>query len=104
LTGVLSCTPTGDCANPVIGIYEYHRGKYPPTLGKRSKKGIFISTTRFTDEAIKYAQTINTKVVLIDGAQLTDLMIDYGVGVSTRTVYEIKSLDTDYFGESSIEE
>jgi branched-chain amino acid transport system substrate-binding protein len=32
LTGVLSCTPTGDCANPVIGIYEYHKGQYPPTL------------------------------------------------------------------------
>jgi len=32
LTGVLSCTPTGDCANPTIGIYEYHKGQYPPTL------------------------------------------------------------------------
>lgn len=32
LTGVLSCTPTGDCANPVIGVYEYHKGEYPPTL------------------------------------------------------------------------
>ncbi|MFH2103134.1 MAG: branched-chain amino acid ABC transporter substrate-binding protein [Chloroflexota bacterium] len=32
LTGILSCTPTGDCANPVIGVYEYHAGQYPPTL------------------------------------------------------------------------
>lgn len=32
LTGVLSCTPTGDCANPVIGVYEYHQDAYPPTL------------------------------------------------------------------------
>jgi ABC-type branched-subunit amino acid transport system substrate-binding protein len=32
LTGILSCTPTGDCANPTIGIYEYHKGEYPPTL------------------------------------------------------------------------
>ena len=32
LTGVLSCTPTGDCANPTIGVYEYHKGEYPPTL------------------------------------------------------------------------
>ncbi len=32
LTGVLTCTPTGDCANPTIGIYEYHKGEYPPTL------------------------------------------------------------------------
>jgi branched-chain amino acid transport system substrate-binding protein len=32
LTGVLTCTPTGDCANPTIGVYEYHVGEYPPTL------------------------------------------------------------------------
>jgi branched-chain amino acid transport system substrate-binding protein len=32
LTGVLTCTPTGDCANPTIGVYEYHKGEYPPTL------------------------------------------------------------------------
>jgi len=72
--------------------------------GKRAKKGIFISTTSFTGEASEYVRTIDTKVVLIDGSQLTDLMIDYGVGVTSRTTYEIKSLDTDYFGESSAEE
>jgi restriction system protein len=72
--------------------------------GKRAKKGIFITTTRFTDDAREYARMIDTKVVLIDGAQLTDLMIDYGVGVASRTAYDIKTLDTDYFGESSIEE
>lgn len=72
--------------------------------GKRAKKGIFISTTRFSDDAREYARMIDTKVVLIDGSQLTDLMIDFSVGVTTRTSYEIKSLDTDYFGESSIEE
>jgi restriction system protein len=72
--------------------------------GKRAKKGIFITTTKFSDDAREYARTINTKVVLIDGSQLTDLMIDYGIGVATRTSYEIKSLDTDYFGESSVEE
>jgi len=72
--------------------------------GKRAKKGIFITTTKFSDDAREYARTISTKVVLIDGPQLTDLMIDYGVGVATRTSYEIKSLDTDYFGESSVEE
>lgn len=68
--------------------------------GKRSKKGIFITTTKFTDDALRYARSINSKVVLIDGVQLTDLMIDYGVGVTTRTTYDIKELDTDYFGES----
>jgi restriction system protein len=72
--------------------------------GKRAKKGIFITTTRFTDDAREYVRLIDTKVVLIEGSQLTDLMIDYGVGVATRTSYDIKTLDTDYFGESPIEE
>ena len=72
--------------------------------GKRAKRGIFITTTKFSDDAREYARMIDTKVVLIDGPQLTDLMIDYGIGVATLTSYEIKSLDTDYFGESLIEE
>jgi restriction system protein len=72
--------------------------------GKRAKRGIFITTTKFSDDAREYARMIDTKVVLIDGSQLTDLMIDSGVGVATRISYEIKALDTDYFGESLIEE
>ena len=72
--------------------------------GKRAKKGIFISTTSFSKEARDYAANIDTKVVLIDGARLTDLMIDYGVGVTSRTQYELKELDTDYFGETTLEE
>lgn len=72
--------------------------------GQRAKKGIFITTTTFSKEAREYASNIDTKVVLIDGSRLTDLMIDYGVGVSTRTQYELKDLDTDYFGETVLEE
>jgi restriction system protein len=72
--------------------------------GKRAKKGIFITTSKFSEDARDYARMINTKVVLIDGTQLTDLMIDYGVGVSIQTSYEIKSLDSDYFGEALSEE
>lgn len=72
--------------------------------GKRAKKGIFITTTKFSKEARDYAANIDTKIVLIDGKRLTDLMIDYGVGVTLRTNYELKDLDSDYFGESSPEE
>jgi restriction system protein len=72
--------------------------------GKRAKKGIFITTTTFSNEAREYASNIDTKVVLIDGARLTDLMIDYSVGVTARTLYELKDLDTDYFGEKILEE
>lgn len=69
--------------------------------GQKAKKGIFITTTRFSDEAKSYAANIDTKVVLIDGKRLADLMIDNNVGVSEQTTYEIKSLDSDYFGEAS---
>jgi restriction system protein len=72
--------------------------------GQRAKKGIFITTSRFTADAGDYVKNIDTKVVLIDGKRLTELMIDHNVGVAPRTKYEIKSLDSDYFGESSVEE
>ncbi len=65
--------------------------------GQRAKKGIFITTSRFTDDAKNYVKNIDTKVVLIDGNRLADLMIDYGVGVVNRTKYEIKGIDTEYF-------
>lgn len=69
--------------------------------GQRAKKGIFITTTRFTEEAKRYASNIDTKVVLIDGNRLANLMIDYSVGVAQQTSYDIKSLDSDYFGEAT---
>jgi len=68
--------------------------------GKQARKGIFITTSRFTDAAQEYARRIDTKVVLIDGKRLTDLMIEHDVGVSPLTTYEIKQIDSDYFGES----
>jgi restriction system protein len=68
--------------------------------GQRAKKGIFITTTKFSEEANRYASNIDTKVVLIDGKRLANLMIDYNVGVAQQTVYEIKSLDSDYFGDA----
>lgn len=65
--------------------------------GQRANKGVFITTSSFTREAIEYAQIINTKIVLIDGNYLTSLMIDHNVGVSTAGTYEIKRIDSDYF-------
>ena len=63
-------------------------------------KGIFITTSTFTKEAKEYAKNINNKkIVLIDGSQLAKFMIDFNVGVSLETVYEIKKIDSDYFIE-----
>ncbi len=65
--------------------------------GQRAKKGIFITTSGFSNEAREYVAIIDSKIVLIDGQQLAQLMIDHDVGVSKVSSYEIKKLDFDYF-------
>jgi restriction system protein len=67
--------------------------------GKRARKGVFLTTGYFSAEAHDYVSRIDTKVVLIDGQELTGLMIDFGLGVTTTATYEIKRVDSDYFGE-----
>ncbi|MBK7408744.1 MAG: restriction endonuclease [Saprospirales bacterium] len=67
--------------------------------GQGAKKGIFITTSSFTREALEYSPKNETKIVLIDGEQLAQLMIDYNLGVSPQQVYEVKRVDGDYFGE-----
>jgi restriction system protein len=69
--------------------------------GKRAKKGIFITTSTFSKEATEYAEGVETKVILIDGTQLAELMFDYGVGVSTVNSYVLKRIDSDFFEEES---
>jgi len=82
----------------VVGRPEIH--KFVGALaGQGAKKGIFITTSKFTKEANEYVPKNETKIVLIDGALLAELIIDYNLGVSTQTVYEIKKLDSDYFEE-----
>ena len=65
--------------------------------GQRAKKGVFITTSRFSNEAQEYVSIIDSKIVLIDGQQLAQFMIDNNVGVSTVSTYEIKKIDSDYF-------
>jgi restriction system protein len=67
--------------------------------GKRAKKGVFITTSSFSKEAVEYAELVDTRVILIDGKRLSNLMIDHNVGVSLKEVYEIKRIDSDYFVE-----
>jgi len=68
--------------------------------GQRARKGVFITTSRFTADAAEYVSMIETKVVLIDGEKLATLMIDFDVGVSTQATYVIKKIDSDYFEEA----
>ena len=68
--------------------------------GHGAVKGIFITTSYFTQEAIDYAAGLrNSKIVLIDGEELAELMIEHGIGVATAATYEVKRIDSDYFSE-----
>jgi restriction system protein len=67
--------------------------------GFRAKKGIFITASTFTAEARDFVSRIDSKIILIDGQTLAQYMIEFGVGVSTKEIYEIKKIDLDYFTE-----
>lgn len=68
--------------------------------GKKARKGIFITTSDFSKHARDYASAIESSVVLIDGDELAGLMIDYNVGTTVESSYEIKRVDSDYFDEA----
>jgi restriction system protein len=67
--------------------------------GKRAKKGVFITTGVFSAEAMEYVKNIEPKVVLIDGQQLAEFMIDFNVGVDSVISYDVKKIASDYFDE-----
>lgn len=68
--------------------------------GQRARKGIFITTSTFSADALEYTSRIDTKIILIDGPRLAKLMFDHGVGVATASNYEVKRIDSDYFTDS----
>ena len=67
--------------------------------GKRARKGVFITTGRFSEDATEYVNNIERKVILIDGRNLANLMIDFNLGITTAASYEVREFHTDYFGE-----
>lgn len=67
--------------------------------GQRARKGVFITTSDFTDGARQYVTHIEKRIVLVDGQQLAELMLDYGVGVTDVASYKVQRIDLDYFGE-----
>ena len=66
---------------------------------QKATKGVFITTNKFTNGAIETANKSSKKIVLIEGRNLADFMIEYNVGVSEKKTYEVKKLDSDYFEE-----
>lgn len=69
-------------------------------LSKKARKGIFITTSGFPRSVVEYVNSIEPRIILIDGDRLTDLMYEYSVGFSTVNTYDIKRIDSDYFEET----
>lgn len=67
--------------------------------GQNANRGVFITTSTFTNEAKEYAKNINSNIILIDGKMLTKLMIEYNVGVQIKDTIQIKKIDEDFFME-----
>jgi restriction system protein len=67
--------------------------------GVSATKGVFVTTSSFSSQAIKYLETVPERVVTIDGNRLVELMAQYGVGVRTENVYTINRIDEDFFGD-----
>ena len=72
-------------------------------IGKGIKKGVFITTASFSQNAIQYVESLHeTSIVLIDGKKLAKFMIEYDLGTSTTKTYSIKTIDSDYFNQDDI--
>lgn len=67
--------------------------------GARASKGVLITTSTFTNDAQSYADGVTPRVILVDGRELAELMLDHDVGVGRASQYEIKKIDEDYFGD-----
>jgi restriction system protein len=67
--------------------------------GQRARKGVLITTSRFTNDAEEYVKRIEKRIVLIDVEQLAQLMLDYDIGVTEVVSYRVQRVDLDYFGE-----
>lgn len=81
-----------------VGRPEIH--KFVGALtGKRAKKGVFITSSKFSDEAVSYANGIEPKVILIDGWSLANFMVDLNIGVTTSATFEVKRIDNDYYSD-----
>jgi len=75
------------------------QGFYGALAGQRANKGVFITTSSYTSQAIEFAKSVE-KIVLVDGPRLAEFMIDHEVGISARTI-KIPKIDRDYFDEDS---
>ncbi len=84
-----------DATVPIAKVREFGGA----LLENKGKKGIMITTSDFPKSAYTYVNKTDPRIILIDGIQLANYMIEYNIGVSLKTSYEIKKIDIDYFEE-----
>ncbi len=72
-------------------------------MGHGARKGVLITTSHFTKDALAYVEKIDKSIVLVDGPRLAELMIDAGIGVTEVASYAVKRLDSDYFEDEAVE-
>lgn len=70
-------------------------------VGLGASKGVFVTTSAFSKQALDYARGLQHRVVLIDGSRLTELMVEFGVGVRTARMIDVKRLDEDFFADDA---
>ena len=75
------------------------RGFAGALMSRKSKKGIFITSSDFTNEAHKFVKEIDTTIILINGEKLAEYMYDYDIGVNISSTYQIKKIDEEFFNE-----
>ena len=69
--------------------------------GNAATKGVFITTSRFSEGAIQFIEKVPQRIILIDGDRLARFMIEFNIGVFAKETYTVKRLDLDYFDEES---
>ncbi len=70
--------------------------------GVQARRGVFVTTSKFSQDALAYAQSLENRVILIDGNRLTALMFEHGLGVTTLNTYAVKRVDNDFFDEDEV--
>lgn len=70
-------------------------------VGLGASKGVFVTTSSFSKQALEYAKSLQQRVILIDGARLAELMVEFGVGVRISRIVEVKRLDEDFFADEA---
>lgn len=87
-------------AGSVVGRPEV-QGFVGSLVGLGASKGVFVTTSTFSRQALDYVKGLQQRVILIDGARLTELMVECGVGVRASRVIEVKRLDEDFFSDEA---